>query len=79
MTDTTHQSKWWTSMIAKHGSKAAVQEFMRAAQEKSRQNPGSRKGGFYHLKATDPEAMRKRSRDAANKRWHPNETDSPRS
>lgn len=57
-------------MIERYGSEEAVREVMRAAQTKSRQNPNSRKGGFHHLKNTNPEELSKRSREAANKRWH---------
>lgn len=53
-----HRDKWMVSMIEKHGSLEAVQEFMRAAQRKSMLNPnrqkGKHRGGF-----SDPEVARR--------------------
>ncbi len=51
----TQRSKWWDSMIAIHGSRKAVKDFMREQQRKSRENPNSRTGGFHHLSKNDPE------------------------
>jgi hypothetical protein len=39
-------TKWYKTMLEKHGSDEAITEFMRSNQKKSRENY-SGKGGFY--------------------------------
>lgn len=53
-----HSTKWWDAMISKHGSREAVQDFMRAAQQKSMLNP-KRQKGQHHGGFSDPEVARR--------------------
>lgn len=59
-----HQSKWWATMIKKHGSVEAVQEFMKSAQKKSREKYKGT-GGFGSSK----ELAKRAGKLGAEKRW----------
>ena len=64
MQDKSHKDLWWDKMIAKHGSREAVSEFMRQSQVKSRQKY-SGTGGF----AKDRDFARQMSKKALEARW----------
>jgi len=53
-------TKWYRSMLEKHGSDKAISDAMRARQIKSRENYKGT-GGFAHLKANDPETFKELS------------------
>jgi len=59
-----HKSKWWSKMIAVHGSEDAVREFMRNAQKKSRENYKGT-GGF----ASNSKLAKEAGKKGAEKRW----------
>lgn len=59
-----HKNKWWSKMIAIHGSEEAVREFMKKAQKKSREKYKGT-GGFAANKKLASEA----GKLGAEKRW----------
>lgn len=58
-------SKWYRSMLAKHGSEQAVSKFMSEAakKRKSVEIPFGGRGYFGKLKDQDPEKLKKVSSD----------------
>lgn len=57
----THNSKWWSRMIEKHGSEEAVRQFMSESAQKSSKNAAGT-GGFAYMAKHDPERLREVSR-----------------
>lgn len=71
-----HQQLWWAKMVQRYGSAEAVTAEMRRRQLDSRKNPKSKEGGFRYLQKHNPEALKKLSTEAANKR-HENKQTTP--
>lgn len=63
---TDRSKKWWKSMVAIHGSEAAVREYMRQNAAKSSRNKEG-KGGFA---AMPTEKVKELSKKANNTRWN---------
>jgi hypothetical protein len=60
-----HKSKWWSSMIAKHGSKEAVRRAMSESAKKRGDAP--RYAYFKRLKESDPELLKELQRRGGSK------------